>query len=556
MNEDILAAEKGGKTEKSEASFFDLNIFAVDFFKGLKKFFALIPILAVIGGCVMGVKCKRDFVPLYTASATFSVKTLSNELSSSGAANYTYYYNNQSAQQISLSLPYIVSSRIMTDRLHYILGSYINGSITASVVQDTNILTIKVTSTNANDATRVLNAVIKCFPEVAQYVIGNTSIHMHVKSSEPYTPINSPGYSVEIFKGAAAGLVAALAVMAVYAATRNTIRQRNDFKEKLNQDCIAEIPFIEEKRRTQKSSSIFRISDKKYPLFAESFRILRKRIFALFADSGKQVIAVTSAAAEEGKTTVALNLAHSIAKSGKRVVLVDMDYRSRTLQQLLSGADYTPFGVSELAQGKGEIHDAVHECSIHNLRVIFPGDDSEVPRTSDLEPIIRKLRHRFDYVVIDMPPCGVVADAARIASLSDGILFVARQDFTPTEKIKRALQYVIFSNASILGFVFNGVKAGFDGYGGYYSGDYKYGSYGRYGYNKYGYGKYGYSKYGYGKYGYGKYGYGKHGYGTDYGTGYGYGQPYGYGDKNAIEPDIDALQAGSGAPGGSGNEEH
>ena len=145
---------------------------------------------------------------------------------------------------------------------------------------------------------------------------------------------------------------------------------------------------------------------------------------------------------------------------------------------------------------------------------------------------------------MDAAPTALVSDTAQIMSRADETVFVLRQDYTPVEKVRESIRYVYDVDAKIMGFVFNAVSEGFEGYKGSYYG-YNYGSYyGRkYGYyrKRYGYGKkYGYSGYGSGYgYGYGSRSGKKKGYGYGYGYGgqsNGYGYGYGaYGGTNGGE---------------------
>ena len=107
------------------------------------------------------------------------------------------------------------------------------------------------------------------------------------------------------------------------------------------------------------------------------------------------------------------------------------------------------------------------------------------------------VREKYDYILVDTPPCGLISDALFIAQASDAALYVVLQDSVRVSKIRSGLDNLMSSNIRVIGGILNGALSGITGYG------YNYG-YG-YGYGKYGYGGYKYGTYGYG---YGKYGYG------------------------------------------------
>lgn len=110
----------------------------------------------------------------------------------------------------------------------------------------------------------------------------------------------------------------------------------------------------------------------------------------------------------------------------------------------------------------------------------------------NIPKLIHKLRDKCDYVIIDAPPSAVVSDASLIARITDGCVYVVRQDYAGIDTLREGMEMFSGTGCKLLGCVLNHAEAGRSGYG-----------YGRYGYGKYGYGKYGYGKSGYG-YGYGE----------------------------------------------------
>ena len=201
-----------------------------------------------------------------------------------------------------------------------------------------------------------------------------------------------------------------------------------------------------------------------------------------------KALLVTSSAAGEGRSTVAINLAEQLAQSGKRVLLVDMDLRGQKDAKLLGCSG----GMS--AEDVLNIKDQKEIRFVRKLKsrgFYFWGGKkpAEKPvRTLNSKPlrkILDTFRERVDYIILDTPPCGVYQDAAILADWADAILFVIRYDQVTTSDVSSALSLLDNRKASVLGYIFNDYPQT--------SGSYGYG-YGRYGYGKYGYGSYG-SKY-------------------------------------------------------------
>lgn len=515
--QDVLEQEQvkiGADVSASKS--FDLNVFSVDYSKGLRKFWYIIVVLALICGVSTAFLTHNNYVPMYQASVSFSVSAVS--YNSSGTAVFASYYDNSSASQLSKTFPFISNTSLMRNALMEELGTeYINGTITAeAVASDSNIFKVSVNSNSPEDAFDIINAVIEVYPDVAAFVVGNVSLNILIKPTLPDAPYTSDNFLRAGVLMALIGVTIGFGLVGVYAFFRNTVRKKEDFKNILNQKCYVEIPYVIFHRKSsdkKQKDRIVRLADK-HPTFKESFRLLRKRLLRNI-NSGEKVIAVTSPVTGEGKTTVALNLAHTLAISGKKTACVDLDMKKSSLTRYLELEDKK--GFCDIINENSSDFSFAEIKDDENLYLFVPGKSIVSFNDEKYNDFFSFLRQNYDYVIVNISPCGDISDAVSVSNMCDCILSVVRQDSASIDKIRKSLEYLSFSRARILGFVFNGVRDGFSGYGGYYYG-------GKYGYGKYGYGKYGYGKYGYGKYGYGKYGYGYGSHGYGYGYGYGYGE--------------------------------
>ncbi len=510
-------------TEKNENGnvIFDMNIFAVDFTKGIKRFWYIVVVLTVLLGVVFGFFKYKSYVPMYKSSVSFSVRAVS--YNSNGSEVSVYYYDNISASQLSKTFPYIVNTSMMTNAIKDELNkNYINGTISAeSVTTDSNIFKVTVTSNSAQDAFDIINAVINVYPEVAIYVLGNVELNILIKPTLPDAP-----YTVNSFirTGAIMALVGAtlgFGLIGIFAFFRNTVRKKEDFKNKLNQKCYVEVPLVIFHRKSNDKNiknRLVRITEK-HPTYKESFRLLRKRLSRNLKHNEK-VVGISSAAPGEGKTTVSFNIAHAFAISGKKVACVDLDARVRGLQRYFDANGKQCY--SDMFANDGNDFASLANTTEENLDLYFAGNAPIDFTEAVYEDFFKYLNDKYDYIIVNLPMGSDISYCVSASNLCDCTMLVVKQDTTSVDKIRKTLESLSFSSARILGFVFNCVQDGFSGYGSYYYG-------GKYGYGKYGYGK----RYGYGKYGYGKYGYGKYGYGSkEYGYGYGYGYGYDKGEDD------------------------
>jgi capsular exopolysaccharide synthesis family protein len=230
---------------------------------------------------------------------------------------------------------------------------------------------------------------------------------------------------------------------------------------------------------------------------SEAFRGIRTAIFFNSQHGSLKVIQVTSPIPGDGKSTIASNLAVSISQSGRRVCLVDCDFRRPRISKIFGLSSDT--GLVQVINEKATLEEAIQPSSIENLSVLScgrrPGNPAELLSSERFHFIISQLREMFDYVILDTPPVLVVSDPATVATAADGVILTVRLRRNLKPIAMRAAQMLHSMNANMIGVVVNGVGVGASGYG---YGGYRYDSYN----NGYGYG-YGYGKTGYGGYGYG-----------------------------------------------------
>ncbi|MDO4544158.1 MAG: polysaccharide biosynthesis tyrosine autokinase [Clostridia bacterium] len=478
-----------------------------DTFKAFRKFWWLSILLGAILFSVFFYRGYSKVHVTYTASASFYITVQT--------AGYTYahVYSAGTAEQMAETFPYLLQSQILQDVVKEDLGvTYLNGTISASGVESTNLFTLSVTSDNAQDAYDILLSVMENYPEVAEYVIGNTKLEL---LSQPVVPegvvVTDNFISRAVWMGVA-GIGVGIVLIVVTVLFRRTICTVEDFEQELNVKCIAIVPKIVKKKRSKKNrSQPLLVSTQRdgYALM-EPMRGLRTRVISQMEEKDAHVLLVTSTKAGEGKTTIAANLALSLAKKGTSVVLVDCDLRNPHVSEAF-GMEQPQAGLAQLLQGEAKLLDVMQMGKKYRLRLIMGKGQEKNPLmligSEEMKKLIQRLRKTNKYVILDTPPCGMFADASRLASCSDCILYVVGQDDASTTSIIDAIQGLSYANKPIIGAVLNKAEYGIVGYGYGYGRGYGYG-YGSY-YYKRGYGSY-YSRGGdYGKYGkYGKYGYG------------------------------------------------
>ena len=190
----------------------------------------------------------------------------------------------------------------------------------------------------------------------------------------------------------------------------------------------------------------------------EAYKVLRTNL--QFCGQDIQVIAITSCNENEGKTTVALHLARSLAELGKEVLLIDTDMRKSVLAGRNSNAKDV-VGLSELLTGMVALGEALYQTQYPTLQLIFAGkyppNPVELLNGKYFSALIKETRKAYQYVIIDTPPLGRVIDAAVVAPNCDGTVLVVGNS-TRYRQAQDVVEQLKKSGSKILGVVRNNTK--------------------------------------------------------------------------------------------------
>ena len=457
-----------------------------DVLSGFARHFALFLLLASLAASACYLQVKRNYTPMYVASETYIVTP-------SFSVNYnSSAYNSVALRQIIQAFPYVISNSAMQRLIAEDLGTgYVPGTISATSVEDTNAFTIKVTSSGRKMAYNILQSVVTNYPVIAKDIIGDTSLSLMNSSGIPTEPVNAEEPKKYALIGI--GVVTALfaAVFVFFSMMKKTIRSEDDFRLHLNVRCLGSVPKVRLKGR--KGSKAIRIDSKRVPYgFKESIRMLRTRVERRHAEDGSSVFLISSAIAGEGKSTIAANLALSMAAKGAKTLLVDMDLRNSSVMETL-GLPEAEKGVTDLIERKCVIKDILLQDEQSGLLILPAGHPVDslqsLFESPQMETLFQICRTMADYVIVDTPPSSILADASNLAGYADQGIFVVRQDYAPLNKVEEGLDLLYDTGLKLTGCVLNYTGASAIsrlsyGYGRY---GYGYGRYGRYG--SYGYGR-------------------------------------------------------------------
>lgn len=274
-----------------------------------------------------------------------------------------------------------------------------------------------------------------------------------------------------------AALMFGLLTPLVFINTREMLNSKILYRKEI--ESLTSIPVIGEIVQNKSKDSVV-IEPGKRSFIAEEFRKIRVSLMFLGIDSYHKKILVTSSIPGEGKSFVAANLAISLAMTGKKVALVDMDLHNPSLGKLFN-VTTEEIGVSDYLLGERNAEEIIRTVPNHdNLFYISSGGihptPSELLENGQIQNLINYLDENFDVVVLDTAPVVMVTDAYHLSSLADATLYVIRHKYTPKMLVKRIDENNKINTLKNPAIIFNGIKTrGFvkNNYG--YGYDYVYG---------------------------------------------------------------------------------
>lgn len=437
-----------------------------------RHFVLLAVVLVVLFAALLCLNTRRTYTPQYQASASFTV-TLANPLYAE-----QQYYNTSAAEQMAKTFPYILTSGVLSKQVTDALGIAAMPSVTATALGSTNIITLTVTAGDPQLAYDVLCCVIERYPDVAEFVVGATRLTLLSESGVPGGPINTLQYKTAVLQGVVLGLGLWCGILLLYWWTHQTVHDEGELHKLVNLPCLGRLPVVQGYGKRGKNECPI-VSDKNDKFgFNESVRLLRVRAERELDKTGGKVLLVTSSIANEGKTTTSINLATALAQRGKKTLLVDCDLRNPSVAATLGQSGKK--GLSEYLRGECSLDNVLFRVGSKELYVVFGGEAMAEPEglmgQKPMKDLMRAMRRSVDYIILDTPPCALMADAAELASFADGILLTVRQDFACRQQILEGVQLLSDSGKPILGCVLN-MTAPKRSSGGYSY----YGYYGQYG---------------------------------------------------------------------------
>lgn len=400
-----------------------------EYIRILRKNWLLILLTTVLGAAGAGAYSMLS-TPLYQASTSLYVSVRS--AGDSGLYELTqggYYARSAVLSYVDAIDTAVVMDRVIDDLNLDMTPGQLAGMISANSPTDTVLINVTVTGEDPELVAEIANSVGDSFSFVASNVLeapdegGKSPVHISTiePASVPLGPV-SPNTTRNVALGLMLGLMLGLGAAVLRSAVETRVRSQQDVER------VTDVPVIGgiiEDPKADKHRLVVQVDPRS--VRAESFRSLRTNLQFLNVDNSPRSFLITSAAPNEGKTTVATNLAISLANTGASVVLVDADLRKPSVAKFM-GVDGS-VGLSNVLVGMVELADVLHPWGKLGLFVLpsgrIPPNPSELLGSAEMQRLVDHLTESFDYVIIDSPPVLAVTDAAVMSRLVGGTIVVA-----------------------------------------------------------------------------------------------------------------------------------
>lgn len=430
------------------------------------------------------------YTPVYTSSMTFIVssKGATSNLSDLTAAN-----------SMAETFGQVLNSRLLKKKVQQELElDYMPGTIETTVVEGTNLMTLKVSAPSPQHSFQIMKSVLNNYSEITGYVLNNVVLDVLEAPEVPKAPSNPISARDMMKKYAVAGMALMVGILALIDYLRDNVKNEKEVERKLDTPLFASI-YHENKNKTLKSrirktkKGLLVTDPTNSFLFVETYKKIRTKLMYKSDVQKSRVILVTSVMENEGKSTVAVNLALTLAQKAKKVLLVDGDMRRPASYKILQKTVEQDQEIGEYLNGKIPLDRILQRDKRSGLYMLIGSrhypNSTEMVSGEAMHRLMSEVQKWADYVVIDSPPTSLMADAEVMAEYADVSLLVVRQGMARTRDINDAIDMLENGNSKLLGCIYNDVKTGV------FSGKKTWGGYGYGGYRRYGRG-YGYGRYG------------------------------------------------------------
>lgn len=439
-------------------------------------------ICALIGVIIASI----TYVPQYTSSISYVINTEETANSTLKTENFLV------AEYLANTYSYVIKSKDFIDRIKVETGleENIEKYISSQLVEGSNVMKVVVKTPDNEKSYKIAEAISLYLPEKAQETVRDGKLYTLEKPRKIEMPDSDNGTVKMGLIGLAIGIVLAAGVIVFLQVVRNSVVTPNALTDKIDIKHIGSVPHVDINKNKKSGKANIKyepmlVTNKKTGfVFNETYKSMRTKIERYAKKNNAKAILVTSALENEGKTTVAINIALALAQNSNKVLMLDCDLRKPAVATVLEAKDLIKTQAIDVIKGQASVDSAIVRLDKFGLDIIgglkAVGNSSEVLSAKGLKKALDVLREKYDYIIVDTPPSQLFTDAAIISEYTDAGILVVRQNSANIDDVISVVSDISQSNAEIIGFVFNNVEDTSILPGGYSK---------KYNYSYYGYGR-------------------------------------------------------------------
>lgn len=431
----------------------------------LHKLWAIILVAVLISSAVYFYS-QATYVECYSSNAILAFTTTERTVEEDengteiGILTQKKHYTQKDAERYQ----FLLTSDVMVQKIFDTLaGSYtqreIEESLSVSNTSITGIFMINVTNTDKEFCADAIGVVIDAFPDYLKSFDTELGIDV-IKNAKPPVALNESQAERKAFYGFVLGAALIIFVVIIAEVLSDTVKQTQDIRSKIKIKFLGAIPTLEadRKRRCHRHSGAIIVDESKERFaFTESFKAIRTKIESVAAEKGYKLFVVTSTFENEGKTTVAINLACALEQKGRSVLLVECDLRKPSIMRSVGIKDDEKNGLIQIIQGDSTYADSIKFVKSRGIFILPSGGISpkstEVLDADKVKEVFGKAAAEFDFVIIDTPPAHIVADCLVVAPLADALIYTIKRDYAKISEINETLEEIASADIDIVGCV-------------------------------------------------------------------------------------------------------
>ena len=424
----------------------------------------LIALIALMG---IQVAEKSLYTPTYTSTAVLVVRSrygtsgaFSNLTASVEMANiFTEVFKQNSLKKLAAE--------------NLGLDSF-DGTVTTKLTESTNLLNVSVKAEDPELAFKLLTSILEVYPEVTEAVFTDSVIDVVSDPKMASAPSNSRLmvyrkqiiFLAMLFEG---GLVVLFSLL------RGTVKEERGFTDKVDSKLIGTVshekPHLSKKERFKRKKRALLINDAYSSLrFTEDYQKLCTKFEYLHKNQGKQSFVISSVAENEGKSTVAANIALGLSERGYNVVLLDLDLHKPSIYKIFDFHDTMESDLADVLSKKIGLTDfKFYRYRKSSLSIAFSKNRDKntelLMNSQTIGSILAELKDKADFIIVDTPPISVSADVITISEVADSTVLVVRTDCVPVEDINEAILNLSESGGNLEGCILNNVYKPFTLFG-------------------------------------------------------------------------------------------